>query len=295
MVMDHADALEQIENAAVEPDGLERLMAGDTPAASAVAGHLAGCPDCTEELARIRRVAQLARAAIGAELDPALRERTLAFVRAVGRDRSATIVPAPTGEPSPAVGPSSIPGPRPVPVSASVPATAPSSRTVTRLRWAWLAAAAVLALAVGGTGYLAGSSRVDQAVADRAAEVELLADAASTTVRIQAQPDAVQIALAATPAAAGSSGSILLSAHEGQLVALATGLPALGDGQEYGCWVEASGKRLRLGRMYRAGDVWTWAGPVSGLEALPAGAQFGVSTGPLGGDTTSTPVLLGTP
>ena len=55
MDMDHADALEQIELAAVEPDGLERLMAGDTPEAAAVAGHLAGCPDCAAELVRIRR------------------------------------------------------------------------------------------------------------------------------------------------------------------------------------------------------------------------------------------------
>ena len=49
--MDHDAVREQMELAAVEPDGLERLMAGDTPTAQAVAGHLAGCPACTEELA----------------------------------------------------------------------------------------------------------------------------------------------------------------------------------------------------------------------------------------------------
>ncbi|MDP2349737.1 MAG: hypothetical protein Q8M74_01100, partial [Chloroflexota bacterium] len=87
--MDHADALERIEIAAVEPDGLERLMAGDAPDAAAVAGHLAGCPSCTRELARIRDTAALARAAVQSLPDPALRDRTLAFVRAVGRDRSA--------------------------------------------------------------------------------------------------------------------------------------------------------------------------------------------------------------
>ncbi len=87
--MEHAEALEQIETAAVEPDGLERLMAGDTPDAAAVAGHLAGCSACADELVRIRRTATVAREVIAAEPDPALRERTLAFVRAVGRDRSA--------------------------------------------------------------------------------------------------------------------------------------------------------------------------------------------------------------
>src|SRR4029077_1481084 len=82
-------ALERIEIAAAEPEGLDRLMAGDTPDAAAVAGPLAGCPSCASELVRIRRTAAIARDVISAEPDPALRERTLAFVRAVGRDRSA--------------------------------------------------------------------------------------------------------------------------------------------------------------------------------------------------------------
>ena len=54
--MDHDAAREQLELAAVEPGGLDRLMAGDTPTAQAVAGHLAGCPACTEELGRLQRV-----------------------------------------------------------------------------------------------------------------------------------------------------------------------------------------------------------------------------------------------
>ena len=55
--MDHDAIREQLELAAVEPGGLERLMAGDTATAQAVAAHLAGCPACTEELARLQRVA----------------------------------------------------------------------------------------------------------------------------------------------------------------------------------------------------------------------------------------------
>ena len=50
--MDHDAVREQLELAAVEPDGLERLMAGDTPTAQAVAGHLAGCPACTRRARR---------------------------------------------------------------------------------------------------------------------------------------------------------------------------------------------------------------------------------------------------
>ena len=94
--MEHAEALERIEIAAAEPEGLDRLMAGDTPDAAAVAGHLAGCPSCAVGAAADPPDGRLARDVISAEPDPALRERTLAFVRAVGRDRSAP-VPRPRG------------------------------------------------------------------------------------------------------------------------------------------------------------------------------------------------------
>src|SRR4051794_38875072 len=88
MGMDHAEALERMEIAAAEPDGLERLMAGDTADAAAVAGHLAGCASCQAQLAAIRRTSVLARHVIEAQPDPELKERTLAFIREVGRDRS---------------------------------------------------------------------------------------------------------------------------------------------------------------------------------------------------------------
>ena len=82
--MDHDAVREQMELAAVEPDGLERLMAGDTPTAQAVAGHLAGCPACTEELGRLQRSAVLVRDTVR-EMPPAdLKARTLAAIRAEG-------------------------------------------------------------------------------------------------------------------------------------------------------------------------------------------------------------------
>ncbi len=300
--MEHAEALEQIEIAAVEPDGLDRLMAGDTPMAAAVAGHLAGCPECGAELARIRRTAELARAAIRSQPDPALRDRTLAFVRAVGRDRgtlgstpvaaapaaAATAAPAaPAAAPAPAelaaaTGPAS-------PVASATPVPARRERP----RWSWIAAAAAIVIVAAGGGYLAGGSAGDRTVNDRDAQIALLTDAAETAVRIQAQPDAQQIALTATPDAPGAAGTITLSASDGELVALATDLPVLAGGQEYGCWVEVDGHRLRLGRMYWAGGVWSWAGPVSGLTEVPAGSVFGVSMGPAGGGSDATPMLAG--
>ena len=85
--MDHDATREQLDLAAAEPGGLERLMAGDTATAQAVAAHLAGCEDCSEELVRLQRSAALIRSAVR-ELPPDdLRARTLAAVRAQGVPR----------------------------------------------------------------------------------------------------------------------------------------------------------------------------------------------------------------
>ena len=93
--MDHDDVLEQLELAAVEPGGLDRLVAGDTAAAAAVVGHLAGCESCAEELRRLSRAAPLLRDVVRTSPPPELRERTLAFVREHGRPRTAGIGDAP--------------------------------------------------------------------------------------------------------------------------------------------------------------------------------------------------------
>src|SRR6186713_2721262 len=91
--MDHDDVLEQIELAAIEPGGLERLMAGDTAMAAAVVGHLAGCERCAEELRRLSRAAPLLRDVVRTTPPADLRERTLAYVRQHGDPRGAAAVP----------------------------------------------------------------------------------------------------------------------------------------------------------------------------------------------------------
>ena len=85
--MDHDAVLEALELATAEPDGLERLMAGDTPAAQAVAGHLAGCAECTLELDRLRRLGAVVRDTVVTTPSPDLRDRTLAYVRQHGVPR----------------------------------------------------------------------------------------------------------------------------------------------------------------------------------------------------------------
>src|SRR5829696_498084 len=92
--MDHAEARELLELAAVEPGGFERLMAGDTAEASALAGHLAGCDDCSDEMLRLRRTGAVAREIVRSTAPADLRQRTLDLVAAVGRDRSGMVVAA---------------------------------------------------------------------------------------------------------------------------------------------------------------------------------------------------------
>lgn len=284
--MEHAEALEQIEVAAVEPGGLDRLMAGDTAISVAVAGHLAGCPSCVAELARVRRSAAIARDAIRSEPDPALRERTLAFVQAVGRERGPRAREAVPPEPATAIPPSAAGS------SAAAPAQ-PAPASLRRPgRWTWLVAAAAVVLAVG-LGFVAGTVALQDDLARKTAEIGLLQETGEYTLAIAAQPDAQRVDLDPTAANPGATGTVLFSPGTGELVAVAHALEPPGPDQEYGCWVEVAGQRERLGRMYPAGDLWTWAGAVDGLGDLPAGAVFGVSLGPKGGGAGAIPVLTG--
>ena len=281
--MEHAEALEQIEIAAVEPEGLDRLMAGDTPASAAVAGHLAGCPDCAAELVRIRRTAVVARDVIRSEPDPALRDRTLAFVRSVGRDRSGEGAAAPADHPASIT---VLPAPAEAPVAPQARRERPSRRGL-----ALLAVAAAVVIAVG-VGFAAGSASQRETIEGHESEIAVLEDATTTALRIQAQPDAQIVALAPTPTGGDASGSLAFSPSTGELVAVATNLEPEAANEEYACWVEVGGQRQRLGRMYWAGDLWAWAGPVDGLDSLPPGAVFGVSLSPTDGGPGD-PVLTG--
>jgi Anti-sigma-K factor rskA, C-terminal len=267
--MDHAEALELIELAAVEPDGLDRLMAGDTPDSGAVAGHLAGCPACVAELARTRRTAGLVREVVATQPDPALRERTLAFVREVGRDRSVPTVPA------------AVPEPALVAPATGAPRTRPWMRG--------LALVAVLALAVG-FGYAIAIARGPGDQLGR--EVAVLQATTAASLRVAGQADARRVELVATDAGGTASGTLLYSPSSGELVMVASGLADPAAGQSYGCWVEVGGERVRIGRMYDGGDLQAWAGPVDGLGDLPADAVFGVSLVPAEGGS-GTPVLTG--
>jgi hypothetical protein len=274
--VDHAEACEILELAAVEPGGLARLMAGDTPEAAALAGHLAGCADCTQEMARLRRVAGIVRGVVRTTPPPELRERTLAFVRAVGRDRSPARAAA-------ALGPGSPPAIRHGTMVAAVPTTtsepAPAVRSVSGWR-RFAAIAAIVALAVAGTSVAVVQSL---AVADRDATIRQQAEAVTDlatvtawTLRLSAQPDARRVALTA-PGAPDQQGTLVFSPATHDLVVVATGLQNPPAGQEFRCWVESGGSRKGVGKMFFGGGIAYWVGPAPAVSGVSRDATFGVS------------------
>ncbi len=290
--MDHAEVVELIELAAVEPEGLARLVAGDTAEAAAVAGHLAGCDACTSELARTARVSTLARQAIRELPDPALRDRTLSYVRDVGRDRAAeadaSAAPVAVLRPAASSAAASSAAAAPT-VGAGSPAAIVPSLDRPRSRRAWWAAASAAAVLVAAVaGFVAGGAARPATSADGAGASLAIAQ---TTMRLAQQADVVRVTLAPADGAQGS-GALLYSVASGELAMTVTGLAPIPDGATYACWVEQGGQRRRIGVLYMEGADGTWAGKVGGLADLKPGSSFGVSLVPAG-STTGSPVLLG--
>jgi anti-sigma factor RsiW len=283
--MDHQEAREQLELAAVEPDGFDRLAAGDTAEASAVAGHLAGCPECTAELERLRRASALIRDVVRTTAPPELRERTLAFVGAVGRDRSVGASAGPVRvveAPRPAA--------RPEPVS--IDARRRTSGGIGRLA-GWAAAiAAGIVIAIVATQILVVGPR-DQQIASQSEDVVALAKASAWALAIQGQPDAERVALTSTSGDPDVTGTLVYSPSTTHLVVLAQGLEKPPPGMEYRCWMESGGERTPVGQMFFAGDVAYWVGEVPDIATLGADATFGVSLSPNPRDVSADPVLAG--
>jgi len=283
--MDHTEVRELLEDAAIEPGGLERLMAGDTPTASIVAGHLAGCADCAEELERLHRSVGLIRPTVRLVPPPELRERTLAYVAALGRPRGTPVVAA--AAEAGAAGP-------PAATMPSITTLAPAATAAAggrSYRLGWLAGlAAALIVAVGGTAFVVNASHATttRALAD---EVDALGDVARWTLRVDAQPDVRRIELTSAAGApttgSPATGSLVFSPTSTELVVVAEHLAPAPAGHEYRCWVEVAGQRSAIGRMFFGGDLAYWVGKVGQVARLPDGARFGVSLVDLG--STSAP------
>jgi hypothetical protein len=270
--MGHDEVIETIELAALEPGGLDRLMAGDTAASQAVAGHLAGCPDCTAALAAADRESRIVADVVATTPSPELKARTLALVavRGVRRgDEAVASVAAPVAVPSASVG----------------------SRRRSTLAWVGAIAAAVL-LSVGVTTAVLN----DRHQAELAAQADTIADlrhVTEATVAVAAEADSQSVALAGTqdPSA---EGSIVFSPTTTELVVVATGLTEPPAGQEFSCWMDTGTGRVRIGKMFFGGGLAYWVGRSSAIAGLESSATFGVSLIDVGSTATDQPpVLLG--
>lgn len=281
--MDHDATREQLELAALEPDGIDRLKAGDTATAQAVAAHLAGCPACTDELARLERASRLI-AAVVREAPPAdLRERTLATVRALGRARD---VLSPAGAPLDAAPVALAP---PTPATATTRARSQGGRPAVLGLVAAIAAAVVLSVVT--TSIVVGW-RVDQRLAEQADTIGVLEEVTTATLRVTAERDARHVVLTGT-SDPSLDGSLVFSPSTSELVVVATGLTPPPDGQEYRCWVEQAGQRQRVGKMFFSNDLAYWIGPVPAVSGLSGDATFGVSLVDASGSAVDTNPVLG--
>jgi hypothetical protein len=279
-MIDHDEARELLELAAVQPGGLDRLAAGDTPDAATLAGHLAGCSSCSAEAARLRASSGLIREAILETPPPELRERTLALVRAVGRPRAS-------------VGPASEPMPGASVAARVLPAGVSAARRRSFRRVALpLGLAAAIVLAVVGTAALVANGRDPALQVSQATSAEL-ARVTSWTLRVGSEADVERVALIGPPGSA-ATGKLLFSPTTTELVVVASGLAPAPSGDEYRCWVLLNGTRLSVGRMDLGAGLAYWVGPVAGLGHLPAGTPFGVSLASVNGPIApGDPVLHG--
>ncbi len=289
--MDHDATRELLELAAVEPGGLDRLMAGDTATAQAVAGHLAGCPSCTDELARLERSSGLIRETLREMPPPDLRARTLAAVRAEGVPRGGASV-AVAGAAVPASAEVAV-APAVVVAPFSIAGGAAARRERSRQAFGWIATiAAAVVLSVVTTTLVVGA-RVDERLAAQAETISALREVTTATIQIAGQPDAEHVALAGV-SDPSLDGSLVYSPSTAELVVVATGLTQPPSGLEYRCWVEVDGKRQRVGKMFFSDGLAYWVGPAPAVSGVSAGATFGVSlSGVSGGSVEAAPVLVG--
>jgi hypothetical protein len=290
--MDHEGTREQLELAALEPGGLERLMAGDTATAQAVAAHLAGCAACSDELVRLGRASALIREGVRELPPPDLKARTLAAIRIEGVQRPLVAAAAPSVAVARDVL-APIPATREPATREPVAAVSARNRPSRGQVIGWFGAiAAAVVLSVLATTFLIGS-RVDEQLAVQNATVEALEKLTTATLDVTGEPDVQRVALAGVTDPK-LDGSLVFSPTTTELVVVSYDLANPPAGQEYRCWVEVNGQRERVGKMFFSNDLAYWAGDVPAVSGLSGAATFGVSLVDASGQSVETdPVLAG--
>jgi hypothetical protein len=272
--MTHAEARELLELAAAEPNGFERLAAGDTSESGMLAGHLAGCDACREEYGRLERTAGVLRANLTTLPPVDLRERTLARVAAEGRPRGTPQLPEDMA--AAADGPAAV---APVPI-----------RLERRTAVAWIASLAAALIVAAGLGWAIVARPLVDEVRRSTDTANALAHLTAVSIAVNSEADARHVVLAST---SGPAGSLTYSPSTRELVVVSTGLREPPDDAEYRCWVEANGQRTQLGDMYFVGGIAAWEGDSPAVASVPPGATFGISLAP-GRGGEAVPVMTGT-
>jgi hypothetical protein len=253
---------------------------------------------------RLRNTSTVIRDVLATEPPADLRERTLSFVRAVGRPRGTVVAGTDMSE-RPAVAAASA-----VTAGSDVAATsggaasgvtsgpaatapaAPASPRPNRGSWwsglraalrpgspglTWVVATAAVALiAATVTGGILVGGHFDGDSIGGGTEVAALTQISDWTIRIAERPDAQRVVLTAATGAA--AGTIDLSPGSREMVVIANGLTMPTDTQVYRCWVLIGGQRQSLGQMFFSSDgLAYWVGSVDVLAKVGPGSDFGVS------------------
>jgi hypothetical protein len=266
--MDHAEVREALELAAVEPGGLDAFLRGGSAQATSVNQHLAECAACGAHLSELREAADTIRDVIRTTPSPDLRARTLDLVAAADRARAAR-----SGAEAPR---------RRFSLRSLIPAAALGA-----------AAAAMIGGVVAWRALDARITAADGQIAQQRAAITGLGAVADWTLRVGAAPDAALIRLAPAANGGDGSGTVILSADRGELVMIASGLPAPPAGFEYRCWIDQGSGPERIGRMYRVGQIDYWGGAVERIRGIHGPFTLGVSLASQTGDAGGDAVLRG--
>jgi hypothetical protein len=270
-VIDHSQVRELLELAAVEPGGLDRLAAGDTAESAAAAGHLAGCASCMEEARRLAAVGPVLRDAVASVPPDELRARTLALVKAVGRERPIPVASGAVASAGATALTTATERDKPDGMPAMPVAIAGRARR--RPRWPTLAAAAIIIALVAGGGLFAVVS-----AGQLQTQAANLAELNQATLDLTAQPDAVRVALIGVADPTAAPGTLLFSPGTQELVVSAPSLTEPARGQWFACWMtRPDGSRVRLGWMEFGGGLAYWAGWSEELAKAGPGTTFGVT------------------
>ncbi|MBA2253765.1 MAG: hypothetical protein H0W07_01445 [Chloroflexi bacterium] len=241
--MDHAEALERLDEAFLGPGKIWSVETDRTPDGVALREHLAGCPDCRGAYGSLTLTGDALAMAAPDTLVPSsgARDRVLSRVRAVGVARAhgrPRLVPhmaqgAPLGRPRRAV---------------SI--------------WTGLAvAASIVLLVLGGVLGRALFPVADPAVQESrrltslaSAMSDLLADPAHRAVRLR---DATSM----------DAGLLLVSGDGRRLAVTSNAIDDPGT-RLYDCYVERGGERILIGPMHLGDGLAYWAGPVQAPAEL---------------------------